>query len=543
MVDESIIYQLKEKGHNVITYQPNFQERFVRSNVDFCIGGSAMGVGKSYAALLMAAEPSLDSDFRMVYIRRNIGDLKSGGSGTDEVSKIYKNCGNLKLSENPRFTFNNKSFIDFTHMADQSPDKVLERIRGWQYSCVYIDEGTGFNWSTIKLIFSRNRGGGKWTGKLRLTCNPKKTHWLRKWCQWYIDPTTGFPIPERDGIVRYFYINGESIDDVVFGDSKKEVYEKCRVQIDAILKKMNSTGDNYTYDNIVKSTTFYSGKLSDNKELLKKNPGYIGSVAAMGEKNSMANLQGCWNVDPEDDSQAEIPQHIAREIENADPQTNGDYWITADLADKGTDNFVALAWNGFHIIDILILPKTTPRRNALELKKLAEQYDIADSHIIFDGNNALYINDYIPDAIGFISYNKPYGKYSLNVTSLKDACYMRLVYMIKHQLISFSNEVLKRRYYHSVMKDEINVLTEFVEECSVIAFKEVNSGKKKLLNKKEMNTLLGKGRSMDLLDPIAMRLYPVLNYDYGDERLGTMVEREEAPLNIQTEIFNDDFWA
>ena len=32
-----------------------------------------------------------------------------------------------------------------------------------------------------------------------------------------------------------------------------------------------------------------------------------------------------------------------------------------------------------------------------------------------------------------------------------------------------------------------------------------------------MNRNLGKGRSMDLLDPCAMRMYPCMNMEYGTE--------------------------
>ena len=47
-----------------------------------------------------------------------------------------------------------------------------------------------------------------------------------------------------------------------------------------------------------------------------------------------------------------------------DPQINGDKWVTCDLADTGTDNFLAIAWDGFHIIDVLVLGQTTPKMNA-----------------------------------------------------------------------------------------------------------------------------------------------------------------------------------
>lgn len=537
--------EYKAKGiDNIITYQPHFQEKFVRSNVDFVVGGAAMGVGKSYAALLMAAEPSLDPDFRMVYIRKNIQDTKSGGSGTDEIQRIYGSMINVKISENPRVTFPSGAFIDFTHMSDQTPDKVLERIRGWQYSVIYFDEGTGFEWSTIRLAFSRNRGAGKWNGKVRITCNPKKRHWLRKWLDWYIDPITGFTIPERDGIVRYFYIAGEQIEDVIFGNTKEEVYKQCSSKIDAVLKKLNERGSKFTYKDLIKSTTFYGGSLDMNKALLSKNPGYIASVAAMGEKQSQANLQGCWNVDTEDDSEAPIPSYKAREIEYSDPQRNGDMWITADLADKGTDNVVAFVWDGLHIIDYMILGRSTPRQNADALKLLAVRHNIPDSHIIFDGNNAAYINDYIEDAIPFISYSKTIGVYYRAYASLKDECYHRVIHHVNNKGISFEDKVAKAVYTHENINDNISIFEEFVEECSVVRMEQQGNGRKRLLTKKEMNRMLGKGRSMDVLDPIAMRFLPLLQYELGDELLKTRIGSNNTGTGeTNPEIYKDDFWA
>lgn len=53
-----------------------------------------------------------------------------------------------------------------------------------------------------------------------------------------------------------------------------------------------------------------------------------------------------------------------------------------DLADYGTDNLVALAWDGFHAYDILILSKSTPRENAMAVKTFAFEHGTAESHII-----------------------------------------------------------------------------------------------------------------------------------------------------------------
>ena len=69
------------------------------------------------------------------------------------------------------------------------------------------------------------------------------------------------------------------------------------------------------------------------------------------------------------------------------------------------------------------------------------------------------------------------------------------------------------------------------------------SGKKQLLAKKEMNAMLGKGRSMDLLDPVAMRMLPVLDLPYGDELSGTVRDDDEDDGNEDENIYNDSFWA
>ena len=85
-----------------------------------------------------------------------------------------------------------------------------------------------------------------------------------------------------------------------------------------------------------------------------------------------------------------------------------------------------------------------------------------------------------------------------------------------------------------------------MEECAVVRFKEVANGKKALLSKKEMNQKLGRGRSMDLLDPCAMRMMPILELPYGEELLGTMQQEEEyddSDNNYNNSIYNDSTWC
>ena len=184
-----------------------------------------------------------------------------------------------------------------------------------------------------------------------------------------------------------------------------------------------------------------------------------------------------------------------------------------------------------------------PRENAERLLAFAEKHDVSNSHIIYDGIRGIYINDYIPEAIPFISNMRPMGMYGRMALRLKDECYLRLVEMIKRGEMSMDDYVANRAYEHALIRDRITIQNEFLEECAVVRFKDAQSGKKTLLSKKEMNQMLGRGRSMDLLDPCAMRMFPVLDLPYGDELLGTRVEIEEDEEDSYNSVFDESLWC
>ena len=508
------------KEQVIIKPHAGFQEKFVRSNVDVCFGGGCLNAGKTAGAVLMCGEPSLDPKFRAVFLRNNLGDLKSGGGILDEFRSMYRGGVEVVESGDPRVVFPSGARIDVTHIADQSREKVRQRFKGRQYDLIYFDEMTGFSWDCFTEVCTRNRGTAKWTGKIRGTTNPERDHWLRVFLDWYIG-VDGFIREDREGVVRYFYMAGATVKDVVWGDSKLEVYRQCKADIDRKLARINGKNGKATWESMIKSFTFYLGRMSENISSIGNNENYVGTVAMSGGANAEQLLEGNWNVSSKDSIETAIQNDMARQVFMNDPATNGDKWITCDLADVGTDNFTAIAWDGFHIYDMLVVGKTTPRQNAELLLNFAKKHDIGTSHIIYDGTRGLYINDYIPDAIPFISAKKPEGMYYLEARSLKEECYMRLAEAIKRGEFSIADEVANSKYEHQKVKEYITIQNEFLEECAVVYFIDAGSGKKRMPSKKEMNAKLGKERSMDVLDPCAMRMYPCLEYAYGDELIKT----------------------
>ena len=470
----------------------------------------------SFALVLAMAEPLMtDPDFRAMISRRSLGNQKAGGGFVEKFKQIFgSDYIKVKESDSPRVSFPNGTFVDLTYLDDSNIDKLRERAKGWEYDMIAIDELTEMSWDVFSYVMTRNRGQSKtFTGKFFATLNPKRSHWTRIFLDWYIGPD-GFVIPERDGKVRYFYCNGPTVKDVVWGDSKREVYEKCKLDID---RKLAAVGGNFTYKNMIKSFVFYKGKISENKGLVGNNANYIGSVAASGGRMAQALLEGNFNVDAEEEENIPIASQDAKSVFTQDPAVTGEKWITIDLADYGTDNAIYLAWNGFDAYDIDIVTNSTPRSNAEHARVFAAKHGISLSHIIYDATAGRYFNDYIPEAIPYISAAKPMGIYALSACSVKDLCYLRLCQMIKRGEFTMSDNVAEKVYTHQNLKYRVTVENEFLEECSVVRFSETGTGRKRLWSKKEMNRNLGKGRSMDVLDPCAMRMYPCMNMEYGTE--------------------------
>ena len=502
-----------------------FQEAFTTSQADIVWGVGQLGSGKSYALVLAMAEPLMtDADFRSLISRKAIQSLKAGGGFVEKFKQIFGEYCSVKESDNPRISFPNGSFCDLTYIDDSDMVRLRERAKGWEYDVIAVDEITEMSFECFCYLMTRNRGNSKtFSGHMFATLNPKRSHWSRTFLDWYILPS-GYVNHERSGKVRYFYLNGSTVNDVVWGNSKEEVYRKCQVDID---RKLKAVGGRFTWENMIKSFVFHEGRMSEN-ETLKAD--YIGSAVASGGKMAQALVEANFNVDPEEEENIPISGQKAREVFTNDPKVNADKWVTVDLADFGKNNLVALAWNGFHVVDKMVLMKTTPRDNALNVQIFAQNNGVAESHIIYDGTSARYFGDYVPDAICYLSSRKSFGMYANQAPTVKDMCYLRLAKMIMAGGITFDEKIANQNYIRQDLKHAVSFEVEFLEECSVVRFKELPNGGRKLLSKKEMNAKLGKDRSMDLLDPCAMRMYPCANIPYGEELEQGFkdVEEEEA---------------
>lgn len=530
-----------QRNIKIIQAQKGFQERFVSSNVDVCFGGGVLNCGKSFAEVLSTAEMTPDPNFRACFVRKSFTEISQGGGIFDEFQKIFGNNATYTKTQPPRVTFPSGAFVEFRQVNNEDIKKITEEWKGTQYTTIVVDEATSIQFSTFKYLLTRNRSNSDFHPTFKATMNPDRNSWIRVFIDRYVAPD-GTIRADMDGVVSYFYIYGDTVEDVAWGDTKEEVYLQCKEDID---KKLRALGGDFTYENMIKSFVFYLGKMSENKASIGRNMDYAGSVASVGGAQAKQLIEGNWNVSIESDALLPIKPANARRVASNDSQSNGTYWITADLADIGDDFLCILVWNGFDIIDAQFIGKTTPRQNAEYIIRVATQYDIADNHIIYDGNRAPYMLDYIPDAQCFISTYAPRGKYRRDFQLLKDEVYMRLVMAINDGRISMTENVAKKMYNHVNLKNPITFENEFVEECGVVQFYVTPNGKKRLYSKKDMNAKLGKSRSMDVLDACAIRFFPTLQCEYGQELELSSNSSDEGLENSSENcnVYDETFWC
>lgn len=142
-------------------------------------------------------------------------------------------------------------------------------------NCIF-DELTHFSKEQFFYMLSRNRSLCGVKPKMRGTTNPDANSWVRDLVDWYIDPETGYAIPERSGVIRWFVM----LDDKMhWADSEQELKDKF-------------------YECLPKSFTFISASIYDNQKLLEIDTGYLANLHALPKVERERLLNGNWNIKP-----------------------------------------------------------------------------------------------------------------------------------------------------------------------------------------------------------------------------------------------------
>jgi len=256
------------------------QEMILNSDAQICIIGGAAGSGKSYLLQMIPLRYIDDGKITIIMFRRTTPQIKGQGGIFDTAFNMYNE---LDASIKPTFRSNDLTCrfpsgasMKWQHM-EYEKDKL--NIQGLQYTFIGVDEACQFEWSQLEYMMSRLRSESKYPSRMVMSCNPDSDHKIRELIDWHLDDE-GYPIPERDGVVRYF-VRREG--DFFWGETRQELAERFDIPEE-------------DWEAAILSFTFISATIYDNPPMMKNNPEYKAFLEGLGPVDKAQLLHGNWNV-------------------------------------------------------------------------------------------------------------------------------------------------------------------------------------------------------------------------------------------------------
>ena len=264
----------------IVEPQPGPQSAFLASSADIVVYGGAARGGKTFGLLMEPLRHARNRDFSAVLFRRTNPQITMSGGTWEEAVGIYAPLG-AKFKQDPMVaTFGSGMSVRFSHLQH---DKTAFEYQGSKLPLILFDELTHFTESQFWYLRSRNTGTCGVKPYIRATCNPVSTDdkiggWVNRLVSWWIDPDTGYAIPERSGVVRWFYRVGEDLE---WYDSKEDARSANPLRAES--------GDPASF-------TFIPAKLDDNAAQLAADPNYRSVLMDLPLVERERLLEGNWKI-------------------------------------------------------------------------------------------------------------------------------------------------------------------------------------------------------------------------------------------------------
>lgn len=431
-----------------IIAQKGCQEKFLATNADITIFGGSRGGSKSFSLLMESLKDIKNPFFNAVILRNEKDDL------LDLVYtsyRLYSQYGQYNKSQNDMtWNYTNGGKLKFSYFSDTYED-FKKRFQGKQYSYIGIDEITHCTYDKFKYLITCNRNAYGIRNRFYGTCNPDPDSWVRKFIDWWIGED-GLPVEERDGVVRYCFMDGDSPDTIYWGDTPEEVYGQCKSIIDPLWKEEFAE---YGFNKItmfVKSVTFIKGKLEENVALVKSDPNYLANLAQQDEEQRARDLEGNWNYKAAGDDLIKM-EDMERMFTNAFQFGDNVRRASCDVAFDRGDNLVLLLWIGMHIQDIYVCRASAKDAPQLVKMKLRE-WGVLEQNFVYDLNGVgQTFRAYFPNAVGFNNMGAPIAvtkseedSIRYMYTTLKSQCAYMLIKDFREGKISINPALLDLKF-------------------------------------------------------------------------------------------------
>lgn len=471
------------------------------SQADIVIGGAAAGVGKTFSLLFDFPRYRDVIGWGGVIFRRTSPQIRNEGGLWDTSKDIYPLLGFAPKESVLEWVNKIECKLKFSHLEHE---KNILDWQGSQIPFIGFDELTHFTEKMFFYLLSRNRSTCGIKPYVRATCNPDPESWVAKLVEWWIDQESGYPIPERDGVIRFFIKNG---DTYIWGDTKDEVIEKAWFFLEELVNQGGVKAEDF-----VKSITFISGTIYDNKKLLSVNPSYLANLLSQDEETQLQLLKGNWKVRISEKDVFDYYSFLGL-FENKYEVSKVGKYITTDIALKGSNKFVVGAWEGKELVDLLIMDKSKGNEVIAGIEGMARKHTVQNQCIAFDNDGVgQFVDGFIRGAKEFVNNaaalpnprrdtrDEKGNVKAENYPNLKTQCYYRSGDSVNRGEYKISERVANMMY-----DDKMTVRQRFMFERKAIKRANTDAdGKLCIIKKEEMKAKLN-GDSPDLMDMWMMR--------------------------------------
>lgn len=506
----------------IIRPQEGFQQKFLSSKADIVIGGGGAGGGKTYALLLDPLRSSQDPNFGAVIFRRTTPQIKNEGGLWDTSEELFPLLGAEPRYTSLQWLFPGGMKISFMHL-EYEKDKMNHQ--GAQYPWIGFDELTHFTKGQFFYLMTRNRSPHGIPTSIRATCNPDPDSWVADLIKWWIDPETGFPIPERDGVLRYFTVDSGHL---VWGDSPDEVVKLCPHIFD------NPAFADIDPRTLIKSLTFIRGSIYGNQKLIAKDPSYLASLLAQDDDIKSKLLDGNWKLVQDDLAICDyekVNDLFSNKVDQYKKNEDGTFvkvngkkvkkkqkmYITCDVARFGRDLATIYVWEGFKVVKIVIFTKcsTDQLREAIEEERSG--FNVPKSQTLVDEGG---IGGGVVDG-GYKGFNgnssvvqtaaQKRQKFKEDYKNLKAQCWYKMAAKINAGEVAIDPvEIIVDGVKTESVKignDMISVIDLIKKDLRCYKRAKVDKDVKRCINDKENQKNILGGRSPDNGDTIMMRMF------------------------------------